>query len=97
MTSRTDKPWWWVKGRLEDLGVPLDQIARDLKVDKALVSRTRYRQTPKVQAAIAAKLGLAPWDIWPTRYTHGRPVRPVIWEKANTARLKRHRQKGRAA
>lgn len=58
----------WIKAMLELRGSSFAAIARELGVTRGAVRRAQTHPYPKMEQAIAAKLGFAPEDIWPERY-----------------------------
>jgi len=60
--------WVWIKGQLELRGESFASIARDLEVTRPAVSKVKKFHYPRMECAIAQKLGLLPVDIWPERY-----------------------------
>lgn len=62
-----------IRNHLRDMGTSLAEIARELGVARATVTIVSqgYRRSHWVQAAIAAKLGVEPKDLFPERYPEG--------------------------
>lgn len=58
----------WIKAMLELRGSSFAAIARELGVTRGAVRRVQDRPYPKMERAIAEKLGFTPKDIWPERY-----------------------------
>lgn len=58
----------WVKYHLRLQGTSFAQIGRDLGVSRWAVHRAFRVPYPRVERAIAARLGCQPGDIWPERY-----------------------------
>lgn len=58
----------WIKGQLELRKSSFADIARELKVSRQAVRKAMLKSYPKMEKAIAKKLGLKPEDIWPERY-----------------------------
>jgi len=58
----------WIKAMLELRGSSFAAIARELGVTRGAVRHVQDGPYPKMERAIAEKLGLAPEDIWPERY-----------------------------
>ena len=84
MNPYPDWPWWRVKAALEERGTTLAATARSIGLTKAAANRTKVVPGPRMQAAIAAAIGLSPMAIWPSRYTaEGRPVFRTGWLKAH--------------
>ncbi|WP_052465019.1 helix-turn-helix domain-containing protein [Geoalkalibacter subterraneus] len=62
----------WVKGQLELRGESFATIARELGVSRQAVGRAMTDRRPRMERAIAAKLGMPPEQIWPERYGAGK-------------------------
>lgn len=58
----------WIKYQLELNNCTFADIAREGGVSRSVVRRALVMKYPKWQAAIAAKIGLTPAEIWPERY-----------------------------
>jgi len=61
----------WIKYQLDLLGFNLSDIARDLGITRQGVYRVFAEPRPRVEKAIADRLGLTPAEIWPERYPSG--------------------------
>lgn len=59
----------WIKSQLELHGASYATIARELGVSRQAVRAALSGRSRRAAEAIAAKLGLAPADIWPERYS----------------------------
>lgn len=71
--------WELIKAHLRIRGVTLTSIAGALGISRAAVGVVGRRRYPRVEAAVAAALGVQPRDLWPERYeADGRPVRQRI-------------------
>lgn len=93
MRRWTDWPWWKVKAALAEKEKALSDVADAVGVTRAAVSMIKRIPNPKMQAAVAAQIGVPPQVIWPTRYLRcGRPVSRHIWLKNNTARAPGQRE-----
>lgn len=59
-----------IKMRLRLAGSSLANVARELGVAGTTVTCVSqgYRRSRRIEAAIAVKLGVKPWDLWPDRY-----------------------------
>ncbi len=59
-----------IKMRLRVAGSSLADVARDLGVAATTVTSVSqgYRRSRRIEAAIAAKLGVGAKDLWPSRY-----------------------------
>lgn len=66
----------WVKYKLRARGHSLASIARDLGVSRDAPGLALRRPYPRMEYAIAERLGLSAPAIWPERYDpQGRPAR----------------------
>lgn len=54
---------------LEVNGSSFAAIARELGVTRGAVRHVQDRPYPRMEKAVAAKIGFPPEDIWPDRYT----------------------------
>jgi lambda repressor-like predicted transcriptional regulator len=72
-----------IKRRLRKQGSSLAEIARELAVAKTTVTSVSqgYRRSRRIEAAIAAKLGSTPQQLWPARYPVEEP-RPAQYVEA---------------
>lgn len=91
----------WIKFQLRLRGTTLSAVARELGVSRQALGQTLVTSYPKMERAIAAKLGLEPWVIWPERYARqqgkttrkkGLPSCHVKRSKHNTATQGRNRR-----
>jgi len=67
-TKNTDNRRAWIKYQLEVAGSSFADIARDLGVSRSAVNKAIKNSYPKMERAIAAKIGRRPEEIWPERY-----------------------------
>ena len=58
----------WIKYHLALNNSSFAAIARELGIDKNTVQSAMHRPYPKMERAIAAKIGVEPKKIWPERY-----------------------------
>lgn len=58
----------WIKHQLESLGSSYADIAREEGVSRQAVRKAVAAPYPKMEKAIAKKLGLKPEQVWPERY-----------------------------
>jgi Ner family transcriptional regulator len=58
----------WVKYQLELAGYSLSSLARELGVSRHAPKLALDRPYPKMERAIAEKIGAPPQEIWPDRY-----------------------------
>lgn len=58
----------WIKFQLRLRGTTLSALARELGVSRQALGQTLVTSYPRMERAIAARLGMEPWDIWPERY-----------------------------
>jgi Ner family transcriptional regulator len=68
--KKPDERRVWIKGMLELRGSSFASIARELSVSRQAVRIALDSSYPKMERAIAAKLGLAVEDIWPERHVN---------------------------
>jgi Ner family transcriptional regulator len=69
--KKADERRAWIKYQLEVRGYSFASIARELGVHRNAVQSATRCSYPKMEAAIAGKLGLTPEAIWPERYSSG--------------------------
>lgn len=68
--------WEWVKFQLRMRGSSLAKIGQELKISRHSVNNAKRVRYPRVERAIARKLGKTPGDIWPDRWhPDGAPLR----------------------
>lgn len=58
----------WIKHELERKGTSYAQIAREEGVSRQAVNKAVYAPYPKMERAIAKRLGLTVQQIWPDRH-----------------------------
>ncbi len=58
----------WIKYQLRARGSSLSSVARDQGVSRFAASVALQRQYPRIEHAIASRLGLEAKQIWPERY-----------------------------
>ncbi|ASK21919.1 MULTISPECIES: helix-turn-helix domain-containing protein [unclassified Halomonas] len=84
--------WEWLKYQLRSQGSSLRKLSDELGVTGNAVQLVKYTPYPRMERAIAKKLGFKPQAIWPERWNHdGTPCRerPNRAEKRNnTMRVK---------
>lgn len=68
MPKKDPARWAWIKYQLELRGYTLGSLARELGVDRSIPAKVLHGRYPKMQAAIAERLGTAPELLWPERY-----------------------------
>lgn len=68
-----------LKFTLSTRGLTVDGLARMFGMSGSSLCIAFYRPFPKAERIIAEALNLQPWDIWPERYTNGKPNRPNPW------------------
>jgi len=66
--KNTDIRRIWIKHQLEFAGSSFADIARELGVTRGAVRKATWMRYPKMERAIANKLGMQPDEIWPERY-----------------------------
>ncbi len=64
--------WDWITTALLLKGVSLRGLARELGVEHQTLGIVKYRPFPRMEQAIAEKIGFAPEVIWPERYRRPR-------------------------
>jgi Ner family transcriptional regulator len=68
----------WIKYQLRVRGSSLSAIARELGVSRHAPRLALDKPYPRMERAIAAKLGVEPRSLWPERYdAQGRPNRTI--------------------
>lgn len=68
--------WEWVKYQLRSQGSSFKKLSCELGVTDNAVINTKYLPYPRMERAIAKKLGLTPQTIWPERWNKdGSPCR----------------------
>ncbi len=66
----------WIKFQLRVRGSSLSAIARELGVTRHAPRLALVKPYPRMERAIADKLGLKPMELWPERYDeNGQPNR----------------------
>ena len=66
----------WIKFQLRVRGSSLSALARELGVSRHAPRLALVKPYPKMERAIADKLGLKPMELWPERYDEtGQPNR----------------------
>jgi len=66
--ENADKRRAWIKYQLDIAGSSFADIARELGVTRGAVRKATWMSYPKMERAIAAKIGRRPEEIWPERY-----------------------------
>jgi Ner family transcriptional regulator len=69
--KKADKRRAWIKYQLELRGYSFASLARELGIHRTAPGKVHTRHYPMIEAAIAAKLGMHPAEIWPERYPDG--------------------------
>lgn len=93
----------WIKFQLRVRGSSLSQLARELGVTRHTTILALARPYPRIERAIAKRIGLRPEQVWPERYDEhgkpnrkkGRPIKSIT--KVNTAAGRRNVHARRAA
>lgn len=68
----------WIKYQLELSGHSLSSLARELGVSRHAPKLALDKPYPRMERAIATKIGFPPEVIWPERYNeHGLPNRTL--------------------
>jgi lambda repressor-like predicted transcriptional regulator len=60
--------WIWTMAMLRARGTSFAEIARELNLPRREVLHVKTRIRPRIEQAVAEKLGLQAADIWPERY-----------------------------
>lgn len=84
--------WEWLKYQLRSQGCSFRKLSDELGVSGNAVQLVKYTPYPRMERAIAKKLGLSPQVIWPERWNHdGTPCRerPNRAEKLSTAKAEK--------
>ena len=58
----------WIKAALRARGHTLGGIAREFGLSRTAAQQALWKPYPRMERAIAEKLGMQPEDIWPGRY-----------------------------
>ncbi len=67
----------WIKYQLRLRGYTLKALGQELRVSRHAVKLALIKPYPRLEQAIAAKIGVPPHYIWPERYdAAGHPSRP---------------------
>ena len=82
----------WIKYQLGRRGYTLTSLGLEHGVSRHAVGLALRRPYPKMEAIIAAALGMDPTELWPERYNRqGKPNRPIGRpKKPATSNLKKH-------
>ncbi|PZE13185.1 nucleotide excision repair protein [Pseudomonas sp. 57B-090624] len=76
MPLDTAKRWEWIKYQLRVHDCPPAELARQLDVTDRAVRAVKHSPYPRIERAIAAKLGVKPIELWPERWNaDGTPSR----------------------
>lgn len=76
----------WIKYRLELAGYSLSSLARELGVSRHAPKLALDRPYPRMERAIAEKIGVPPHEIWTERYDeNGLPNRTIGRPRKNKA------------
>lgn len=90
-----------IKAAIRKTGTTMSAISRAAGLSDGAAKRALDTPWPRAEAIIAARLGLRPQDIWPSRYdAAGQPLRgrPIVaMPKRSPAIPTPHRQKSEAA
>ena len=82
----------WIKFQLRVRGSSLSQLARELHVTRHTTILALARPYPRIERAIAKRIGLRPEQIWPERYDElGQPNRPKGRPKKSISKVTTHR------
>lgn len=76
-----------IKAALAKRGFSLARIARENGYVDTSPSKVFLKQWPAMEVIMAGIIGMAPKDIWPTRYDNeGNPISPVKVTRAGRSR-----------
>lgn len=68
--------WEWIKYQLRIHGCPPAELARQLDITDRAIRAVKHGPYPRIERAIAAKLGVLPVQLWPERWNQdGTPRR----------------------
>jgi len=71
-----EQRWEWIKYQLRSSGSNLSRLAAELDVSDSAAQLAKYVPYPRIERAIAKKLGRTPLEIWPERWNaDGTPAR----------------------
>lgn len=71
-----EQRWEWIKYQLRCCGSSLSRLAAELDVSDSAAQLAKYVPYPRIERAIAGKLGRTPLEIWPERWNaDGTPAR----------------------
>lgn len=71
-----EQRWEWIKYQLRSTGSSLSKLAAELGVSDSAPQLAKYIAYPRIERAIAKKLGRSPLEIWPERWNaDGTPCR----------------------
>jgi lambda repressor-like predicted transcriptional regulator len=78
-----DWPWHKVLYALRERGETLTSLGQLAKREASGFAHVKNHARPFYQSVIAAKIGLSPLAIWPSRYdaTSGRPLTEREWRE----------------
>ncbi len=62
------KRWEWIKYQLRVHGCPPAELARQLDVTDRAIRAVKHSPYPRIERAIAKKLGVKPMQLWPERW-----------------------------
>lgn len=85
--------WEWLKYQLRSRGSSFRKLGDELGVSSNAVLMAKYGPYPRMERAIARKLGLSPTAIWPERWNvDGTPSRqrPNRAEKCATSQAQKN-------
>lgn len=76
MPSEPAQRWEWIKYQLRVHGCPPAELARQLEVTDRAIRAVKHAPYPRIERAIARKLGVFPMQLWPERWNlDGTPLR----------------------
>jgi Ner family transcriptional regulator len=77
--SNSRKFRWLLKSALSTRSLSIDGLGRMHGMTGPSLCIAFYRPFPKAERIIADVLNLEPWDLWPERYSDGKPNRRNRW------------------
>lgn len=89
--TNPEQRWEWIKYQLRVRGTSFADLARQLDVQRNAVTGVKRLPYPRMERAIARKLGMSPMTIWPERWNQdGTPARQRPNRAENNIAAKPH-------
>lgn len=74
--THPEQRWEWIKYQLRSKGFTFVSLGRELNVSAGAPQLVKYTPYPRLERAIAKRIGLTPAQIWPERWNaDGTPCR----------------------